>query len=70
VVPQTTYQLLYGTVQPSGSQGVTFLVQADGNTYNLTADCNAGTIDGALPNDAAQAELLNAACQVAYGSAS
>jgi len=70
VVPQTTYQLLYGTVQPSGSQGVTFLVQADGNTYNLTADCNAGTIDGAMPNDAAQAELLNAACQVAYGSAS
>ena len=70
VVPQTTYQLLYGTVQPSGSQGVTFLVQVDGNTYNLTADCNAGTIDGALPNDAAQAELLNAACQVAYGTAS
>jgi hypothetical protein len=70
VVPQTTYQLLFGTVQPSGSQGVTFLVQtSDGNTYNLTADCNAGTIDGAMPNDAAQAELLNAACQVAYGSA-
>jgi len=70
VVPQTTYQLLYGTVQPSGSQGVSFLVQADGSTFNLTADCNAGTIDGALPSDAAQAELLNAACQVAYGSAS
>ena len=70
VVPQTTYQLLYGTVQPSGSQGVSFLVQVDGNTFNLTADCNAGTVNGALPNDAAQAELLNAACQVAYGSAS
>jgi len=70
VVPQTTYQLLYGTVQPSGSQGVSFLVQADGNTYNLTADCNAGTINGGMPSHAAQAELLNAACQVAYGTAS
>jgi hypothetical protein len=71
VVPQTNYQLLFGTVQPVGSQGVTFLVQADdGSTYNLTADCNAGTIDGVAPNSAAQAELLNAACQVAYGSAS
>jgi len=68
VVPETTYQLLYGTVQPSGSQGVTFLVQIDGSTYNLSADCNAGTIDGTPPKDAAQAELLNAACQVAYGS--
>ena len=71
VVPQTTYQLLFGTVQPIGSQGVSFLVQADdGSTYNLTADCNMGTIDGVAPNSAAQAELLNAACQVAYGSAS
>ena len=71
VVPQTNYQLLFGTVQPVGSQGVSFLVQADdGSTYNLTADCNAGTIDGVAPNSAAQAELLNAACQVAYGSAS
>jgi len=71
VVPQTNYQLLFGTVQPVGSQGVSFLVQADdGSTYNLSADCNAGTIDGVAPNSAAQAELLNAACQVAYGSAS
>jgi hypothetical protein len=71
VVPQTSYQLLFGTVQPVGDQGVSFLVQAsDGNTYNLTADCNAGTIDGVAPNSAAQAELLNAACQVAFGSPS
>ena len=68
VVPQTSYQLLYGTVQPSAGQSVTFLVQVDGTTYNLSADCNAGTIDGQSPNSAAQAELLNAACQVAFGS--
>ena len=66
----TAYQLLYGTVQPSGSQGVTFVVEANGVPYSLSADCGLGTINGANPSTAAQAELLNAACQVAYGAVS
>ena len=69
VVPNTNYQLLYGTVQPSGSDSVTFVVQADGNDYQLNANCNQGTINGQEPGNASEAELLNAACQVAYGSA-
>lgn len=68
VVPNTSYQLLYGSVAPSGSSAVSFAVTADGNTYQLTADCQAGTINGQDPVSAAEAELLNAACQVAYGS--
>lgn len=68
VVPNTSYQLLYGSVTPIGSSGVSFAVTADGNTYQLTADCRTGTINGQDPASAAEAELLNAACQVAYGS--
>jgi len=68
VVPNTSYQLLYGSVAPSGSSSVTFAVTANGSTYQLTADCKAGTINGQDPASAAEAELLNAACQVAYGS--
>jgi hypothetical protein len=68
VVPNSDYQLLYGTVSPSGSNGVTFDVTANGSTYRLTADCKAGTLNGREPTAAAEAELLNAACQVAYGS--
>jgi hypothetical protein len=68
VVPSSTYQLLYGTVQPSGAQSVTFDVSVDGSTYQLSADCNAGLIDGQQPTTAEQAQLLNAACQVAFGS--
>ncbi|MCP9840402.1 hypothetical protein KBY93_07095 [Synechococcus sp. J7-Johnson] len=68
VVPNTDYQLLYGSVQPSGSQGVSFAVTADGSTYQLSADCNQGLLDGREPSNAAEAELLNAACQVAFGS--
>jgi len=59
---------LYGTVSPSGSSSVSFAVTADGNTYQLSADCNAGTINGQQPSNASEAELLNAACQVAFGS--
>jgi hypothetical protein len=70
VVPDTGYQLLYGTVQPSGSSGVTFVVRADGSDYQLTADCQQGLINGREPSDASEAQLLNAACQVAFGNAS
>jgi hypothetical protein len=68
VVPNTDYQLLYGTIVPSGSTGVSFDVTAGGSTYQLSADCSAGTLNGRNPASAAEAELLNAACQVAYGS--
>jgi hypothetical protein len=69
LVPNTGYQLLYGTVQPSGSSGVSFVVSADGTSYQLTADCQAGLINGREPASAQEAELLNAACQVAFGTA-
>ena len=68
VVPNSDYSLYYGSIQPSGQSAVSFVVQADGNDYQLSADCNAGTINGEEPKTAAQAELLNAACQVAFGS--
>jgi hypothetical protein len=68
VVPNTDYELYYGSVQPSSDDSVTFLVKADDGDYEISADCNAGTIDGLQPGNAAEAELLNAACQVAFGS--
>jgi hypothetical protein len=69
VVPETDLQLLYGTVQPSGSNGVSFLVTDNGDSFRLTADCQEGTLNGTVPSSAAEAELVNAACQVAYGAA-
>ncbi len=69
VVPDTGYQLLYGSVQPVGTNLVSFVVQANGSQYQLTADCQQGLINGQQPQTADQAQLLNAACQVAFGSA-
>jgi hypothetical protein len=68
VVPNSDCLLYYGSIQPSGQSTVNFVVQADGIDYQLSSDCNAGLINGKEPKTAAQAELLNAACQVAFGS--
>jgi hypothetical protein len=39
-----------------------------GTALTMNANCRQGTLNGRDPNTAAEAELLNAACQVAYGS--
>ena len=67
-VPNSNYDLLYGTVAPISSDGVTFEVIDGGTAITMNADCRQGTLNGRDPNTAAEAELLNAACQVAYGS--
>jgi len=69
VVPNTDYQLLFGTVQPTGTATVSFDVSADGSVYQLSADCQGGLLNGQEPQSAQEAELLNAACQVAFGTA-
>ena len=67
VVPNSDYQLLYGSIEPSGTSTVQFLVEADDSTYQLRADCQRGLLDGREPASLQEAELLNAACQVAFG---
>jgi hypothetical protein len=67
-VPNSDYQLLYGTVAPSTSQSVRFEVEINNQEVVMDADCNGGSLNGRNPSTLAEAELLNAACQVAYGA--
>jgi hypothetical protein len=68
-VPQTTYTLNYGSGEAVGSQGASFLYSVDGGTQLFGgANCQAGLVDGQPPASAAEAQLLNAVCQVAYGA--
>lgn len=67
IVPKTNYKLLYGTERPSGNELVSFVVQANSTDYQLNANCKKGTLNGKEPINIEEAELLNAACQVAYG---
>ena len=67
-VPGSDYQLNYGTVDSVGSGGADFSYAVAGSApVKGAANCQQGLLDGQVPSTAAQAQLLNAACQVAYG---
>ena len=67
-VPDSDYQLNYGTVDSVGSGGANFSYAVAGSpSVKGAANCQQGLLDGQVPSTAAQAQLLNAACQVAYG---
>lgn len=67
IVPDSDYRLDYGSVRAGSENGINFLVQRDGQTYLMGADCQDGELNGHAPSTAAEAQLLNAACQVAFG---
>ena len=67
-VPDSNYQLNYGTVDAVGNSGANFNYSvASSPPVQGGANCQEGLLDGQVPSTAAQAQLLNAACQVAYG---
>jgi len=74
-VPDSNYQLNYGSVDGVGSSGANFsyaVAPPPGSPIGMApikgaANCQEGLLDGQIPSTAAQAQLLNAACQVAYG---
>jgi hypothetical protein len=68
VVPNSSMRLYYGSVEARDRTEVTF-VAANGNyTYEMEADCEDGLLNGEVPTSLSEAELVNAACQVAFGS--
>ena len=68
VVPNSSMKLYYGSVEARDQTEVTF-VAANGNyTYEMEADCEDGLLNGEVPTSLAEAELVNTACQVAFGS--
>jgi hypothetical protein len=67
-VPGSDYQLNYASVDSVGSGGADFsYAVASSAPIKGAANCQQGLLDGQVPSTAAQAQLLNAACQVAYG---
>ena len=68
VVPSTSYELNFGSVESVGLYGVSFSYNVDSHTLMGAANCQQGLLNGQVPGTADQAQLLNAVCQVAYGS--
>lgn len=67
VVPETTYLLYYTSIEPVNDDAVTFAVDVGSGVVEMTADCREGTLNGQVPRTQAEAQLLNAACEVAFG---
>ena len=70
VVPSTSYELNYGSVEAVGSAGASFTYNVDGHMLMGAVNCQQGLLNGQVPGTPDQAQLLNAVCQVAYGSGS
>lgn len=70
VVPSTSYQLNYGSVEAVGAYGATFFYTVNGSQLLGAVNCKQGLLNGQIPSDADQAQLLNVVCQVAYGRGS
>ena len=66
VVPSSNYSLYYPSVTASGDV-VTFEADDGYGTTRFSANCKQGTLNGGAPSNADEAQLLNAACQVAFG---
>ena len=66
VVPDSRYSLDYSSVQVTADL-VTFQADDGSTTFTFRADCRAGSLNGYPPQNADEAQLLNAACQVAFG---
>lgn len=67
-VSDSPYQLVFGSVNAVGSDEVTFTFLFGDTPYEARANCRAGTLNGRQPVNPEEAQLMNAACQVAFGS--
>ena len=67
-VDDSPYDLVVGSVEATGDQTATFSFTLDSNAYEANADCGSGLLDGQAPDSPEEAQLLNAACQVAFGA--
>lgn len=71
LVPQSPYRLNYASVEPVGSAGASFSYGfADESNLFGGVNCQEGLLNGQPPASADQAQLVNAVCQVAYGTPS
>ncbi len=65
-VPNSDYKLYYPSVTATGDV-VSFEADNGYETVRFNANCRDGTLNGGAPLNANEAQLLNAACQVAFG---
>ena len=68
LVPGTSYELNYASVEAVGLYGASFSYSINGSSLMGAVDCQQGLLNGQRPGTSGQAQLLNALCQVADGA--
>lgn len=66
-VQDSPYRLIYGSVVGNASDDVTFKFLFGDASYEASANCKSGLMNGRIPQNREEAQLMNAACEVAYG---
>ena len=70
VVPDSSIQLDYSTIQAVPPQSASFQYAVSGGAYlSAEVNCTQGLINGQPPNSASMAQLVNSVCQIAFGTA-
>jgi hypothetical protein len=68
VVKDSPYELVFGSVNAVNSDEVVFTFLMGDGSYEARANCRAGTLNGRQPVNPEEAQLMNAACQVAFSN--
>jgi hypothetical protein len=68
VVKDSPYELVFGSVNAVNSDEVVFTFLMGDGSYEARANCRAGTLNGRKPVNPEEAQLMNAACQVAFSN--
>lgn len=67
-VQDSPYQLVFGSVHAVNADEVVFNFLFGEASYEARANCRTGTLNGRKPQNPEEAQLMNAACQVAFST--
>lgn len=67
-VQDSPYQLVFGLVHAVNADEVVFNFLFGEASYEARANCSTGTLNGRKPQNPEEAQLMNAACQVAIST--
>lgn len=69
-VPNSEFRIYHASISPIGPEEIEFDFEIDGDTYRAKADCKNGLLNDETPSALDEAELMHAACTIAFSSLS
>jgi hypothetical protein len=67
-VPNSEFRIYHASISPIGPEEIEFDFEIDGDSYRAKADCKNGLLNDETPSALDEAELMHAACTIAFSS--